>query len=448
MGIIELERSKIFKSCLTDMIGEFVRKCTVLNNLNLTLKKRAILKRFTSEYLRALSNTSMQLPLAISSVDLHHLTYSNIRKTSFLPSDIIQEARKDVWKNKKHIEGKGYNGSLEFKKCSIRLNKRWFKFIKSERGNPCFKITYSPRKNFAIPIRTDRQFQRFNDFLNNGWIFDNISLLKNGRISVVLEKEFVKPESDKRYVVGIDVGSSTLAAVTVFDTETSKTVRQLYFGRDVAARQRRYGERRAHLKSLADKGSHRASQHLERLKRKQFDFVKTRSGQIAKEIVNLAKTYDAEITIENLKNVRGRTGKFNKKANRKISSIPYGKFKEFLKSNCEMFQIHFREVDPYHTSKWCSGCGAVNNGHYSGNFALYKCKCGLIVNSDRKASLAVAVKSLLERNKTHGLTILGSVQISKRRVPVNALLRSDESYSSFAVHNTQPLGMPTRFSGG
>jgi IS605 OrfB family transposase len=379
----------------------------------------------------------LQIPLAASSTELHHLTYSNIRKTSFLPSDIIQEARKDVWKVRKHIINKN---SFKFNSFSIRLNKRWFRYIKSKRGNPCFKITYSPNKTFTIPIRTDKQLQRFNSFLCNGWFFDNISLLKDGRISVVLEKEFHKPEINHNYVVGIDIGSSTLASATVFNVKTSKIVKQMYFGRDIAIKQNKYCKRRDYLKSLADKGLHRAKKSLRRLKHKQSNFVKTRSGQIAKEIVNLAKFYNAYISIEKLKSLKGRRGQFNKKANRKINEIPYGKFKEFLKSNCEMLGIPIHEVDAYHTSKWCPRCGALNNGHQSGNYALYKCKCGLIVNSDRKASLAIAVKSVLERTKTHSLTNLSSIQISNTRVVVNQLLRFDDVVNKIAVqHDYQPM---------
>ncbi|MBI5347318.1 MAG: IS200/IS605 family element transposase accessory protein TnpB [Candidatus Aenigmarchaeota archaeon] len=301
-----------------------MRKCVVLNNMDLTSRKSNILDSLFSEYLRAIDAHCLHLPDADSSIDLHHLTYSSIRKTSFLPSDIVQEARKDAWKNRKGIEQSGYNGNFEFKKCSIRLNKRWFKYVKSERGNPCFKITYSPRKSFVIPVETDRQFERFQTFLGDGWTFDNISLLSDSRISVVLEKNFEKSETEKRFVIGVDIGSSTLAAATVFDIQTSKVVRQLYFGRDVAKRQRRFIKRRAYLKSLADKGSHRARKSLQRLKVMQRNFVKTRSGQIAKEIVNLAKSYDAYISVEKLKNIRGKKGKFNRKVNQKISKIPYG----------------------------------------------------------------------------------------------------------------------------
>ena len=416
-----------------------MRRCIILNILNLTFNKLAILNNFISEYFRALDTISLKLQLSDSSFDLHYLTYSDVREYSFLPSDIILEARKDVWNIKKFIDSKGYNGSFKFSSCSIRLNKRWFRYVKTKRGNPCFRITYSPRKSFVIPIRTDRQFQRLSSFLNGGWYFDNISLLMDGRISVVLEKEFEKPEIHNKYAVGIDIGSSILASVAVFDIKSSKVVKQLYFGKDIAIKQRKYTERIAKLKSLASKGSHISRQHLRRLKHKQSNFVKTRSGQVAKEIVNLAKIYDAYISIEKLENLRSRRGKFNKITNRKINKIPYGKFKEFLKSNCEMLQVPLYEVDAYHTSKWCPRCGALNNGHYSGNYSLYKCKCGLIVNSDRKASLAIAVKSLLERTKAHSLTNLSSIQISKRRVPVNALMRSDDVGIKVAVQSDYQL---------
>jgi len=422
------------------VFGEIVRKCIVLNNRDLTSSKKTILNNFVSEYLHILDAHCLQLPLAVSSTDLHHLTYSDIRKTSFLPSDIIQEARKDIWKDRKNI----LNNGQHFTRCSIRLNKRWFKYIKSKRGNPCFKITYSPRKNIVIPIEPDKQFRRFNTFIQDGWFFDNVSILQNGRIAVVLEKEFPKTEINQRCVVGVDIGSSTLASVTVFDTPTSKVVKQLYFGKDVAIQQQRFTRRRDYLKSLADNGSHRARQSLKRIRHKQFNFVKTRSGQIAKEIINLAKSYNAYISIEKLKNIRGGKGKFNKKTNQKISRIPYGRFIGFLKSNSEMFQVPLYEVDAYHTSKWCSHCGAVNRGHTTKNYAIYKCGlCGQTVNSDRKASLAIAIKSVLERNKSHNLTDLSSIQISKTRVCVNTLLRSDDGVDVCAVHNTlTPMESP------
>lgn len=411
-----------------------MRKCIVLNIVDLTPKKSKLLSRLFLEYIKVSNRTLKQLPDASSSNELHHLTYSTMRKTSFLPSDLVQEARKDIWAKRKKIKGK-------ITDASIRFNKDLFKFIKTERNNPCFKITYTPRKSFAIPIKLDRQLQRFNSFISDGWTFDNIGLLKDGRIAVTLEKEFEEPEISQRFILGIDIGSSTLATVSIFDIKTSKIVKQLYFGRDVALRQKRYSERRTKLQSLADKGSERAKKSLNRLRHNQENFVKTRSGQIAKEIILLAKKYDASISIEKLKNIRGKRGRFNKNANRKISHIPYFKFKEFLKSNAEQLGVFVQEIDAYHTSKWCPHCGAVNDGHYSGNYSLYKCKeCGLIVNSDRKASLAIAVKSVLERTVNHSLNNLDSILISNTKVPVNGLIRQDDVGLNVAVqHNNQPI---------
>ena len=404
-----------------------MRKTVLLNCLPLTARKKNILDNFFSEYLRVLNLTLEELPNAKSSNGLHHLTYSNIRKTSFLPSDIVEEARKGVWAKRKTVK-------RGFKRCSIPLNTKWFKFFLTKRGTPCFRVTYSPRKNFVIPIKVDKGYDRFNRFLEDGWTIRAISLL-DGKIAVSLKNEYPEPTDNRRYVVGVDVGSTTLAAITVFDTETRKTIKQLYLGRDVAVRQRKYLERRGKLRSHADTGSEKAKKYLRRLKRKQANFVKTRSGQVAKEIVNIAKLYNASVAIEKL-DIRGRRGKFNKKANRKINQIPHAQLRTFLLSNCEMFETPLDQIDAYHTSKWCPYCGAVNPGHSSVNYALYVCKtCGKIVNSDRKASKAIAIKSALEREHSQGLTNLFT-QFSRAGVAVNQLFRPDDEILSGAVHLT------------
>ena len=399
----------------------------MLNILKLTANKQRILNNIFSEYLRVLNETLRSLPNAKSSTELHHLTYHDIRKTSFLPSDVVQEARKDVWAKRETVKD-------GFKRCSIRLNQRWFRYVKSERGNPLFKITYVPAKSFVVPVRIDEQLERFNRFLDDGWAFRNISLLKDGRIVVVLEKKFPAPENSRRFVVGVDVGSTTLAAVTVYDAEKGRVAKQLYLGRDVARKQRRFLELRSKLQAHADNGSPKARKYLKRLRHKQRDYVKTRSGQVAKEVITLAQKYGASVAIEKL-GFRSRRHEKNRKANQKINRIPYLRLQEFLASDCEQSGVLLHKVDAYHTSKWCPHCGAVNPGHSSTNYALYKCKCGLVVNSDRKASLVVAVKSVLERT-AQDITNPCFVQFSGTRVPVNGLVRPDAADSSSAVRST------------
>lgn len=55
-----------------------------------------------------------------------------------------------------------------------------------------------------------------------------------------------------------------------------------------------------------------------------------------------------------------------------------------------------------------------------------------MVKSDRKASLVFTVKSLLERTPQ----VLTNVQISRRKVPANRLVRPDDRILIGSVHLT------------
>ncbi|MEM2949361.1 MAG: hypothetical protein QXT05_03140, partial [Candidatus Bilamarchaeaceae archaeon] len=57
-----------------------------------------------------------------------------------------------------------------------------------------------------------------------------------------------------------------------------------------------------------------------------------------------------------------------------------------------MLSISLQEIGAYCTSRWCPVRSALNEGHQKGKYALCKCGCGFICNSDRKASLAVAIR--------------------------------------------------------
>jgi IS605 OrfB family transposase len=159
-------------------------------------------------------------------------------------------------------------------------------------------------------------------------------------------------------------------------------------------------------------------------------------GEIVRDITNLALEYDADIGIEDLK----RFSPKNKKFNREVLRIPFYQFRMNLEARCFDKSITLHVVDAYHTSKWCSRCGAVAKSGHSSNYSLFKCDCGQTVNSDRKASLAVAVKTLLVRNKEHTLNKPASFQFTDRQVPVNGLLRPSDDFGLRVVHvNQSPM---------
>ena len=159
--------------------------------------------------------------------------------------------------------------------------------------------------------------------------------------------------------------------------------------------------------------------------------MKNRIGEVVRDITDLAIRYDADIAVENLKRFSPRGRRFNKE----VLRIPFSLFRENLENRCFDKNIKVTVVDAYHTSKWCSHCGAVAKSGHSPNYALFKCNCGQTVNSDRKASLAIAVKSLLVRNKNeHTLNQSAFFQLTNRPVSVNGLMRSDEGLGFGAVH--------------
>lgn len=282
-----------------------------------------------------------------------------------------------------------------------------------------------PRKRVAIPIRKNRNYQRYSSLIQNGWQCKTYGLTSDGQVVAFLSKE-AEIESRKN-VLGVDVNSKCFAVSIL--TPEGKVLKQLYLGKDIWVKRKKIMIRREKLQSHADKGSHIAKQKLELLEHKERNFVKNRIGEVVRDITNLASKYKADIAIEKLKRFSPKGRKFNKE----VLRMPFYLFKKTLENRCFDKNIKLYVIDAYHTSKWCSHCGAVAKSGHSNNYALFRCKCGQIVNSDRKASLAVAVKSLLER-KLHSSNQVDFFQLSSRRVPVNGLFRSNDGFGFGAVH--------------
>ena len=269
-----------------------------------------------------------------------------------------------------------------------------------------------------------------NPFLKNGWICKTYGLTSDLQIVAYLSKPEEVPIR-QRNMLGVDVNSKCFA-ISVVSPE-GKILHQSYLGKDIWVRRKRIFERKSILQSHKDKGSGYARKLLGKTKRNEHNFVANRIGEVVRDITNLAIQYDADIAIEKLKRFSSKGKKFN----REVMRIPFYTFKKNLIARCFDKHITLDIVDSWHTSKWCSHCGAVGKGHSSSNYSLFNCRCGQVVNSDRKASLAVAVKSLLERRDTSNRK---PFQISNRRVSINGLVHSDDVVNEVAVqHISQPM---------
>ena len=131
----------------------------------------------------------------------------------------------------------------------------------------------------------------------------------------------------------------------------------------------------------------------------------------------MALKYNADIAIERI-SFNPKDKNFNKENMRLMGLTSYA-FEKALYRKCFYKKIYIDIVSSWHTSRFCSHCGAVGRGHDSENYALFKCKrCGLVVNSDTNASKNIALKSLLKRNILNPRIF----QIFHRGVSVNGLV--------------------------
>ncbi len=269
-----------------------------------------------------------------------------------------------------------------------------------------------PRNRTAVPISKNHNFQRYSDLLRNGWTCKTYGLVPNLQIVAYLSKDEVELPQRKN-VLGIDFNTKRIAVSILSDK--GKVLYHTYFGEHIWLKRKKIMNRRSAMQSANNLSA------LRRLKVRERNFVDTNIGQMVHEIINLAVKYNADIAIENLKRFKPKGRKFNKQ----VMRMPFRKFREILTSRCFDKGIMLNAVDPWHTSKFCSHCGAVaRNGHNSGNYALFRCKeCGVVINSDRNASKNVALKRLLERG-IHTNHIIP--QISKWRGLVNGLVLSYE----------------------
>lgn len=357
----------------------------------------------------------------------HAKVYSASKTNTSFNSQVVCDLERQVWKK----NGQKVNGLTV--KFNYPRNCKTF----STRANFFVELGMYPRKHTAVPIRKNRNWQRYSSLIADGWECKTYGLTSNGDIVAYLSKE--KEIANRKNVLGIDVNAKHFAVSVV--SPKGKVLYQTYMGKHIWARRKKLMERRALLQSKKAFGK------LKSLRRTERDFVKTNLGQIAREIIRIAKRFDADIAIENLTKFSPKGKRFSpkgKRFNRNVMRIPFLQFGSILEQRCFDNDIALNIVDSWHTSKWCSHCGAVGKGH-DANYSLFRCKeCKQIVNSDRKASLAVAVKCLSER-KEHTANQVCSVQISGRRVPVNGLVHSDEVGESCSVnHIYRPMeSLPT-----
>jgi IS605 OrfB family transposase len=385
----------------------------VLLQTQSTGRKLGILRRFSEEALRQ-ANWMLSQRTDRSSERLQAQTYRRVKDSSGFQAQVMCDLSRSLARSVgDHLKGITV-------KFNVPRNCKTFR----TRGFFFVELGIYPRNRLAIPIRKNRNLDRFFGLLGSGWSCKTYGLTPSLEIVAFLSKE-EPPLIPRRNILGIDINNKNFA-YSVLSPE-GRVLKQGYLGQQIWPKKVHFAERRALLQSL------NALKKLKSMRHRQRDFVYTNIGQMVREIILIAQRFEADVSIERLRRFSPKGRRFNKR----VMTIPFFLFKRILEARCFDNGIILSRVDAYHTSRWCSHCGAVGKGHDGGNYSLFRCReCGQIVNADRKASLAVAVKCLLERGG--GLPNQNdTLQISSKRVPVNGLVRSSGSDAPV------PMAVPT-----
>jgi len=364
-------------------------RTVVLNALPLTKAKEEKLNNLLAkciegtEYLLAALSYMEIYGDKLSRYELQKKTYEYLKNEIGLPSQIIIDLTKDVFAS----------SAFRFSKYSIPYNvPRSGRLSHTKNGNPVMSISIAQRQRIGIPIEQDGAWARFNEILKDGYTWTAFRLKrtrKNWQILISLRRK-VEPIEETESVIGIDIGSRCLAAMTLMSAKGIE--KQLYFGRDIWERQRDISIRRSKLQRYSKKGADKdkARKKLRAMKHKESNYVKTRCYEIAHEIVRIAKEKKSVIAIENLNGLMNARG--HRKSNRRTKRMPYRIFRAALESVSKREGVKVIAVSPRHTSKWCPKCGSLGKRKAKGS--IFVCpKCRREVNADRNASLNIALRA-------------------------------------------------------
>ena len=404
-----------------------MKRAIVLQIDDATSRKTEALRAFSLKATEEYNRLWAERDFCNTFMDFHRKTFSDSKKRTGFNVQVYACLERMVWKSK----GTSRNGiTMKFnvpRNCKTFTTKS-FNFI---------EFGIYPRNRIAVPIARNRNFQRYSDLLKAGWTCKTYGLTSRLEIVAYLSKDDVELPHRKN-ILGIDFNAKRIAVSIVSDA--GKVLYQTYFGLHIWMKRKRMMHRRSLMQSSFNFPA------LRKLRIRENNFVETNLGQMIKEITGLAIGYDADISIENLKRFKPKGRKFNKE----VMRMPFLKFKEILSSRCFDKGITLNIIDSWHTSKFCSHCGAVaRNGHDGSNYALFRCKeCGVVVNSDRNASKNIAIKYLLERRDSLDRK---PFQISNKEGLVNDLRKMsyETGLNQVVVQHSNHLdGKPTRFSGG
>lgn len=307
------------------------------------------------------------------SVAVHKKTYYHLKETLGLKSQFLCSARnravesvksaKDRAKKKKRVQKPSSN------RIPVRLDARTLSFDKTRET-----VSFTTQTGrLKLQLLWHPQAQRY-----KGWNCKSGEYTLNRKGKWVLRLHF--ETSDPCVVstgkgVGLDrgirhpvVASNNLFLGNPFWKEHERKLLSL-------------------RSKLQSKGTKSAKRKLKKISGRLRRFKVDCDRNVAKQIVSSLNPGDT-IVIENLTNIRERTGKKRQNIKRNRANIGRWSFKRLENSLTNLAELHgnsIEKIDPRYTSQTCSVCGLAKKSNRKSQ-SLYLCECGNRLNADLNAS--------------------------------------------------------------
>jgi IS605 OrfB family transposase len=304
-----------------------------------------------------------------SAVKIHHQTYSDLRKETQLPSQLICASRNKASEVLKSLKKKKKKSQPHFKYyLPIRYDKKSSTLFEENHQVSLSTVKGRIMVKYSIP----KYYNKYNDWERRG-----IELIYRDRIfyiNFLVQKKIPKTNVHCGEVIGVDRGIKNIAV----DSKNN-----FYSGKQAREVRRKYFRKR---RSLQKKGTRSAKRKLRDVSKRERRFQKDVNHCISKKIVGKSKR-NSTIVFEDLSGIREDMN-VTKRVNRELHTWAFFQLEQFVRYKMKEKGMIFKEIDPRYTSQKCSHCGYILRSNRKSS--QFKCRrCGYRSDADRNAAINI-----------------------------------------------------------
>ncbi len=317
-------------------------------------------------------------------VKLQKISYREVRERFSVSAQYVVRAIASVCNAYKSKKKDRWKEKIEFRPhASIDLDQRLVSFKGIDRVS-----INTVRGRLTIPVVWGEYFRERVAFRRG----HSKLIYKDGEfyIAVVVElpEGAVEPTGG---CLGIDAGIKNMAV---------DSFGNFYGGEEVIKKRLHYREKRRELqKKLAQKkkegkDTRSVRRALKRIRKKERNFVRTKSHEVAKDIVLFAKALSLAIAMENLKGIRERITAKGKQNRYLLHSWNFRLLQSLISYKAKLYGVPIVFVEPQNTSRTCPICGHASKNNRKTQ-EKFKCEfCGFEEHADFVGAINIAFKGL------------------------------------------------------